>query len=87
MLKFGMHVLKVISKKSSIDKFILYIRDFTFCDWTGSREGLVLNEMLTRLTADESSKFSLGHNYEVEYEGDDDFYSFPCIELSPSSEY
>ena len=86
-LKFGMHVLKVISKKNSIGEFVLYIRDFVFCNWTGSREELVLNKMLTRLTADESSRFSFGDYDEFEYEGDDNYYSFPCIHLSSSSEY
>ena len=72
MFKFGMHVLKVISKNNGIGDFVLY-------DW-GEREKL-LTEMLTRLTPDETSRFSIGQYTHVD--GD----TFPCICLSPSSEY
>ena len=72
MFKFGMHVFKLFSKKNSIDDFVLY-------DCGERRE--LLTEMLMRLTPDESSWFSIGQ-YTDEY---DDTY--PCIRLSPSSEY
>ena len=72
MFKFGVHVLKGISKKNSIGDFVLYNR--------GRREEL-LTEMLTRLTPDESSRFSIGQYT------DDGGDTFPCIRLSPSSEY
>ena len=71
MLKFGMHILKGISKKNSIGDFVLYD--------CGER-GELLTEMLTRLAPDESSRFSIG-----QYTAHDD--TFPCICLSPSSEY
>ena len=71
MLKFGMHILKVISKKNSIGDFVLY-------DW--DKRGELLTEMLTRLIPDESNRFSIGQ-YTV-YNS-----TFPCIRLSPSSEY
>ena len=69
MLKFGMHILKGISKKNSICDFVLL---------NGYRRVELLTEMLTGLTPDESSRFSVGH-------GDGDTY--PCIRLIPSSEY
>ena len=72
MFKFGMHVFKVFSKMNSIDDFVLY-------DCVERRE--LLTEMLTRLTPDESSWFSIGQ-YTNEYGRTD-----PCIRLSPSSEY
>ena len=68
MLQFGMHVLKGISKKNS--DFVLY---------DCGRRGELLTEMLTRLTPDESSRFSIGQHT--------DGHTFPCIRLSPSSEY
>ena len=68
MLQFGMHVLKGISKKNS---------DFVLYDW--GRRGELLTEMLTRLTPDENSRFSIGQYTE----GSD---TYPCIRLSPSSE-
>ena len=71
MLKFGMHILKGISKKNSIGGFVLYGR--------GER-GELLTEMITRLTPEESSRFSIG-----QYTDDDG--TDPCICLSPSSEY
>ena len=71
--KFGVHVLKDISKKNSIGDFVLY-------NDCGERVGL-LTEMLTRLTPDESSRFSIGQ-YTDEYGN-----IYPCIRLSPSSEY
>ena len=64
--------MKVISKKNSIGGFVLY-------DWSKRVE--LLTEMLTRLTPDESSRFSIGQ-YTNEYGR-----TFPCIRLSPSSEY
>ena len=64
MFKFGMRILKGISKKNSIGDFVLYDH---------GRRG----EMLTRLTPDESSRFSIG-----QYTDGDD--TFPCIRLSPS---
>ena len=70
MLKFGIHVLKGISKKNSIGDFVLYD--------CGKRVEL-LTEMLTGLTPDESSRFSIGQCTE----GRD---TYPCIRLSPSSE-
>ena len=70
MLKFGINVLKVISKKNSIGDFVL-------CDW--GKRGELLTEMLTRLTPDESSRFSVGQYT--------DGNTYPCIRLSPSSEY
>ena len=72
MIKFGICILKVISKNNSIGEFVLY--DY------GTR-GELLTEMLTRLTPDESSRFSIG-----QYTNDDD-PNLPCIRLSPSSEY
>ena len=69
MLKFGMHILKGISKKNSICDFVLL--DL-------GKRGELLTEMLTRLTPDESSRFSVEH-------GDGGMY--PCIRLIPSSEY
>ena len=71
MLKFGMRILKIISKKNSIGDFVLY-------DW--GEKGELLTEMLTRLTSDESSRFSIG-----QYTEGGGIY--PCIRLSPSSEY
>ena len=71
MLKFGMHILKGISKKNSIGDFVLYD--------CGER-GELLTEMLTRLTPDESSRFSIG-----QYTAHG--HTYPCIRLSPSSEY
>ena len=71
MLKFGMHILKGISKNNSIGDFVLY--DF-------DKRGELLTEMLTRLTPDESSRFSIG-----QYTPHGNTY--PCIRLSPSSEY
>ena len=68
MLKFGINVLKVISKKNSIGDFVLY-------DW--HKRGELLTEILTRLTPDESSRFSIGQYIDT----------YPCIRLSPSSEY
>ena len=72
IFKFGMQILKVISKKNSIGDFVLY-------DWGERRE--LLTEMLTRLTPDESSRFSIGQ-YTDDHGG-----TFLCIRLSPSSEY
>ena len=72
MLKFGIHILKVISKKNSIGDFVLYDR---------GKRGELLTEMLTRLTPDESSRFSIGQYTH------DDSDTYPCIHLSPSSEY
>ena len=69
MLKFGMHILKGISKKNSISDFVLL-------DWYRRVE--LFTEMLTRLTPDESSRFSVEH-------GDGGMYA--CIRLIPSSEY
>ena len=69
MLKFGMHILKGISKKNSICDFVLL--DY-------GRRGELLTEMLTRLTPDESSRFSVEHG---------DGGMCPCIRLIPSSEY
>ena len=71
MLKFGIHILKVISKKNSISDFVLYDVD---------KRGELLTEMLTRLTPDESSRFSTGQPY-------NNGGTLPCIRLSPSSEY
>ena len=71
MFKFGMHILKGISKKSSISDFVLY-------NWDERVE--LLTEMLTRLTPDESSRFSVGQYTEGGP-------TYPCIRLSPSSEY
>ena len=70
--KFGVHVLKGISKKNSIGDFVLY-------SWGVKVEQFT--EILTRLTPDESSRFSIGQ-YTDENGG-----TFPCIRLSPSSEY
>ena len=70
MLKFGIHVLKVISKKNSIGDFVLYDR---------CKRVELLTEMLTRLTPDESSRFSIGQCTD----GRD---TYPFIRLSPSSE-
>ena len=70
MFKFGKHILKVFSK-NSIGDFVLY-------KW-GER-GEIVTEMLTRLTPDESSRFSIGQ-YTTDYDR-----TFPCIRLSPSSE-
>ena len=80
MLKFGMHVLKGISKKNSISDFVLY--DI-------GKRGELLTEMLMRLTPDESSRFSMGQYNDDDYhDGDDDDDGiYPCICLSPSSEY
>ena len=72
MLQFGIHILKVISKKNSIGEFVLYAWD---------ERGELLTEMLTRLTPDESSRFSIG-----QYTNEDG-HTYPCIRLSPSSEY
>ena len=71
MLKFGIHILKGISKKNSIGDFVLHD--------CGKRVEL-LTEMLTRLTPDESIRFSIG---QYTLFGD----TYPCIRLSPSSEY
>ena len=68
MIKFVMHILKVISKKSSISDFLLY-------DW--DQRGELLTEMLTRLTPDESSRFSIGQYTEGAP-------TYHCIRLSPS---
>ena len=68
MLKFGMHILKGISKNSICD-FVLY---------NLGKRGELLTEMLTRLTPDESSRFSVEHG---------DGGMCPCIRLIPSSEY
>ena len=73
MLKFGMHVLKVISNMNGICEFVLY-------DWGKRRE--VLNEILTRLIANESSRFSIG-----QYTVGTMLKTLPCIHLSSSSEY
>ena len=73
MLKFGIHILKVISKKNSVGDFVLY-------DWSKRVE--LLTEILMRLTPDESSRFSIGQYTHV-----DGGRTFPCIRLSPSSEY
>ena len=70
MLKFGLHILKGISKKNNIDDFLLYDR---------GRRTELLAEMLTRLTPDESSRFSI-EQYTCGH-------TVPCIRLSPSSEY
>ena len=70
-LKFGVHVLKGISKKNSIGDFVLYNYD---------ERVELLTETLTRLAPDESSRFSIG-----QYTAGSDTY--PCIRLSPSSEY
>ena len=70
MLKFGIHVLKGISKKNSIGDFVLY---------DCSKRVELLTEMLTRLTPDETSRFSIGQRTE----GRD---TYPCIRLSPSSD-
>ena len=72
MLKFGMHVLKDISKKNSIGDFVLY---------DCGKRGELLTEILTRLTPDESGRFSIGQYT------DDCAFTFPCIRLPPSSEY
>ena len=72
MLKFGIHILKGISKKNSIGEFVLY---------TWDERGELLTEILTRLTPDESSRFSIGQYT------DDEGTIYPCICLSPSSEY
>ena len=72
MLKFGIPILKVISKKNSIGIFALYD--------CGKREELP-TEMLTRLTPDENSRFSIGQY--TNFGG----HTYPCIHLSPSSEY
>ena len=66
MFKFGMHILKVISKKNGIGDFVLY-----YC---GGR-GELLIEMLMRLTPDESSRFSIGQYSDV-------VHTYPCIRLS-----
>ena len=71
MLKFGIHILKVISKNS--------IGDFKLYDW--GKRGELLTEMLARLTPDESSRFSIGQY--TNFGG----HPYPCIRLSPSSEY
>ena len=72
MFKFGMHILKGFSKKKSIGDFVLY---------DCGKRGELLTEMLTRLTPDESSRFSIGQYTH------DDGDTYPCIRLSPSSEY
>ena len=64
--------MKCISKKNSIGDFVLY-------DCGERRE--LLTEMLTRLTPDESSRFSIGQYL------DDHDDTYPSIRLSPSSEY
>ena len=71
MLKFGMHILKGISKNNSIGDFVLL--------GFGERREL-LTEMLKRVTPDESSRFSVGQYTEGGP-------TYPCIRLSPSSEY
>ena len=68
MLKFGINVLKVFPKKNSIGDFVLY---------DNGERGELLTEMLTRLTPDESSRFSIGQHVNT----------YLCIRLSPSSEY
>ena len=70
ILKFGRLILKGISKKNSIGDFALY---------DCGKRGELLTEVLTRLTPDESSRFSIGQYTAL---GD----TFPCIRLSPSSE-
>ena len=70
MLKFGMLILKSISKKNSLGDFVLY-------DFFDRRE--LLTEMLMRLTPDESSRFSIGQYTALGP-------TYPCIHLSPSSE-
>ena len=72
MLKFGIHILKVISKKNSVDDFVLY---------DCAKRVELLAEMLTRLTPDESSRFSIGQYT------DGLAHTYPCIRLSPSSKY
>ena len=67
-----MSVLKVLSKQHNIAEFVLY-------DWDG-RERL-LQDMLSGLPPDERDMFITGE-YTDEYR-----YIYPCIRLSPSSEY
>ena len=71
MIRFGMSVLKGLSKQHNIVEFVLY-------DWIG-RENL-LKDMLSRLPPVERDMFRTGEY--TEYGG-----TFPCIRLSPSSEY
>ena len=67
-----MSVLKGLSKQHNIAEFVLY-------DW--DRRTHLPQDMLSRLTPDERDMFTIGE-YTTEYS-----YIYPCIRLSPSSEY
>ena len=67
-----MSVLKGVSKQHNIAEFVLY-------DW--GRMKHLLQDMLSRLPPDERDLFTTGR-YTNEH-GD----TYPCIRLSPSSEY
>ena len=78
MVRYGMSVLKGVSKQHNITKFVLY----NWAHWNdlGRREDL-LQDMLSRLPPDERDMFTTGE-YTNKYGG-----TFPCIQLSSSSEY
>ena len=67
-----MSVLKGVSKQHNIAEFVLY---------KSSEKGDLLQDMLSRLSPDERDMFTTG-----EYT-DERGATFPCIHLSPSSEY
>ena len=67
-----MSVLKDVSKQHNMLQFVLYD--------LGWRKDL-LRDMLSRLPADERDMFTTGRY--TDERGD----TFPCIRLSPSSEY
>ena len=70
-VKFGMAVLKGVSKQHNIAEFVLF-------DWYRSED--LLQDMLSRLPPDERDMFTTG-KYTDEYVA-----TYPCIQLS-SSEY
>ena len=72
MIRFGVSVLNGLSKQHNIVELILY-------DWTW-RESL-LQDMLSSLPPEERDMFITGKYT------DERGNTFPCIRLSPSSEY
>ena len=72
MLRYGISVLKFLSKQHNIAEFVLF-------DWHSRKH--LLQDMLSRLPPDERDMFTTG---ECTNEHGN---TYPCIRLSPSSEY
>ena len=71
MTRYGMSVLKGLSKQHNIVEFVLY-------DWDWRT--VVFQDMLSRLPPDERDMFTTGRYTKYDR-------TYPCIRLSPSSEY